>query len=144
MALNWSVKKCVNWQEIAGEDAPQSEANTTESVVFATMSIMMNTITEANWEEFYARLVMLEGVFGPQRYRYTEAEGKVDLFFQPEEIHRRIGLSTNANTETKAGFEKRMIREMRDTAERRLRAFKNTLPEPTEAPTPVLRDEVKS
>lgn len=141
MALNWSVKKCVNWQEIAGEDAPQSEANTTESVVFATMSIMMNTITEANWEEFYARLVMLEDVFGPQRYRYTEAEGKVDLFFKPEEIHRRIGLTTNANVQTKAGFEKHIIREMRDTADRRIREFKRNNPEafaPKE--TPVLRD----
>ena len=80
-----------------------------DSLVWLTMGIGMNEITEANAREFYARASFYEKVNGPYRFHIDpETNQRVNDYFTVEDIVRAIGLKTNASLMTKAKFYKHM------------------------------------
>jgi hypothetical protein len=101
MPLTWDMTSVNNWSELK-EGAEWSK---TEALIFSTMTIGMNTITDTNANEFYARIKILEGVIGS--FVYVDGD---DYFFTPADIQRRIGLHTNGSSDTRTKFLGRMLR----------------------------------
>ena len=77
---------------------------TTHTLIFATMSVCMGSITEKNAEEFFRRLseVESEGAFR------KSVDG--DVPFTLEEVQAHIGLSTNVSTLNKREWNARQKR----------------------------------
>jgi len=101
MPLTWDITKVIDFVDI--NDG--FESIKTQGLVFATMAIGMNTITDANAGEFYTRIKMLEGVNGHLVVGPENEDGSSRYYFYtPADIQRRIGLHTNANTYTKTKF----------------------------------------
>ena len=103
MPLTWDMTSVDNWSELK-EGAEWSK---TEALIFATMSIGMNHITDTNANEFYARVKILEGALGSIVY----IDGD-DYFFTVADIKRRIGLHTNGSTESKTKWLTRMAKNL--------------------------------
>jgi hypothetical protein len=113
MSLDWSVRDVANHKEIM--DGPEWVA--TEMLIFVTIPIGVNRITEDNAEEVFRRVAIWEEVAGAMRFR-----GDEKVMFTPEEINRRIGLSTNASTRTKADFRKLCWKQLEERAYGRWRS----------------------
>jgi hypothetical protein len=63
----------------------------TESIIFYTMSCGIGRITEENAAEFYARMSLLEAMYGvPETHRLTAAD-----------VRQHIGLATNVSDTTR-------------------------------------------
>ena len=97
MSLNYDLSIIPDWQELlddSGHTKPMTEA-----VIFLTLFVGMNEITEKNVVEFACRVhlfetcgdPLLKGPNGPLRLTLAD-------------IQRHIGLRTNANTLTRARF----------------------------------------
>ena len=79
----------------------------TETLIFATVSVGMGSITEDNWKEFYSRCVILEiGCYKNQIPVDTMEPVWEWEKVSPEDIYRHIGLATNATKMTKTQFAK--------------------------------------
>jgi len=78
---------------------------TTQSLIFASISVGLGEITRRNAEEFYRRLNMLETSDGAYRQvrKGTEIE---PLLFTPEEVRDHVGLRVNVTDMTKAKWER--------------------------------------
>lgn len=91
------------WYE-SKDDATMLErmSVTTQTLIFATMSVGLGSITEKNAEEFYRRLAWVErdGAFR------RSSEG--DVPFTLEDVKAHIGMTTNVSDETKSKWNKRM------------------------------------
>jgi hypothetical protein len=101
MALHWNVSACA-------ESARSEEGWTlTNALIWATMFIGINRITEKNVEEFYGRLSTYEQLFSPLTYIACgdHAEKNYTTF---DQLKARIGLSTNATTLTRVKFVKNL------------------------------------
>ena len=118
MPLNWNVSQCADWEELVCEskpsamggsvyvdgstDAQRNEDRITTHLVFMTMAVEMNQITEENFEEFYRRAAMAEETGDAcVRLCVRTGDGEDDFDFPSvpvtlEMVKRRIGLSTNA------------------------------------------------
>jgi hypothetical protein len=94
MALNWDASKVEGWKEKAGSVA--------DMVIWMTMFVGINQITEKNYEEFYSRAALLEKLFGASLLKGGEPRPMT-----LEDIKAYIGLSTNASTLTRIQFNKR-------------------------------------
>ena len=101
MALSWSIAECDNYKELL----EGSEWRKTDSLIWITLIIGMNEITEANKVEFYTRVKMYEGVSGA-----ITSLGGEDYFITPADITRRVGLTTNASRESFSGWTRRVLR----------------------------------
>lgn len=87
MALNWSIEECNNWQTLKSNE----QWPFTNQLIWATLAIDMNEITETNAAEFYARVKVIELCSGG--LIYTD-NGTIPIIYQ--HITDRIGLHTNA------------------------------------------------
>jgi hypothetical protein len=105
MPLTWDITEVVDFVDIK-EGAEWSK---TEALIFSTMSIGMNTITDTNANEFYARVKVLEGSIGSFVSVIVDGEF-TDYYFTPADIQRRIGLHTNGSSDTRTKFLGRMLR----------------------------------
>ena len=83
----------------------------TNALIWGTMSVAMNEITEDNWEEFYTRCYMIETIHGS----WLSFKNKRRPI-TPEDVKSHIGLQTNANTLTKAKFKVDIDRRLRFAA----------------------------
>ncbi|MAH47417.1 hypothetical protein CMI37_16455 [Candidatus Pacearchaeota archaeon] len=70
----------------------------TNCLIWATMSIDMGRITEDNWQEFFARIALVERCSGSFMQEEAEDGKWVGRTFTPEEIRAHIGLRTNVST----------------------------------------------
>lgn len=112
MSLNWDCTKVRDKQEVLeGEEWLKTNA-----IILATMAIDMGQITEKNTDEFYSRYKALEFVVGG-----TLAEG---VTVTRADISRRVGLSTNVATKTRAQYVKRVGEMVLRDVERRAREEK--------------------
>ena len=124
MSLDFNISQVEDHEEVAvihHYEKPEHtteqirESWKTEAIVFLTIAIGINQITQANHKEFAARIIMWEEVngsylrLGGESYRLTY-----------EDVERRIGLSTNASTKTKTQFDKALMETLRTWAESRV------------------------
>lgn len=101
MALHWNVSAC------AEQATTQEGWILTNALIWATMFIGINRITEKNVNEFYARLATYEDLFTPLLYR--SKDGKPEhVKTSYADLRLRIGLSTNASTLTRKQFVKNL------------------------------------
>lgn len=113
MSLDWSVERMKNFNVLTTLVIPAFETYEgerkwlplTEALIWATMHVGINGITEDNWKEFYYRLHMWEGTIGPSLRLYDTAKPR---FITPLEVYAHIGLSTNASNLTRAQFVKKL------------------------------------
>lgn len=118
MALHWNVSACA-------EQATTKEGWVlTEALIWSTIFIGINKITEKNVEEFYGRLATYEQMFSPLTYRASgdHAEKNYTTY---AELRHRIGLSTNASAKTRKQFLKNLTMLMSDQLERNIRDLRS-------------------
>lgn len=102
MALRWDITKCADPDALLSEE----RRDTTDAIIWATMFTGIGTITEANVDEFWARLVI---------GGYWQG----DKPMPPGVLRQYIGLTTNVfPTETRAKWLKRQMGGRLDTAAR--------------------------
>ena len=87
MALNWSIENCNNWKSLKSDE----QWPFTNQLIWVTLAIDMNEITDKNATDFYARLKVIE--FCNDGLLRTE-QGEIPFTFQ--HVTDRIGLHTNA------------------------------------------------
>ena len=71
------------------------------SLIWITMSIGMNSITEKNWEDFYTRMKLL-GV--DRNLLRRDEDGNYTIPISAQDVRDHIGLHTNASSKTKTQF----------------------------------------
>jgi hypothetical protein len=102
MALTWDATKVEGFDSLTHD-----ESVTRDSLVFMTMAVGMNSITEDNARTFFSRLSIWEKVNGCGRYKFDEdTQSHSDWFFSFDEVKRFVGLRTNATPKTQAAFNK--------------------------------------
>jgi hypothetical protein len=102
------VKNCTDWELLV----EGNEYAATEVLIFALgMLNVGGKVTEKNAPEIFARLAAYEEHEGALRNGVGDDGVRVDVRFTPEEIQRRIGLSTNwgSRTESRAVWVKRVL-----------------------------------
>lgn len=75
----------------------------TNQLIWGTMIIGMGQITKKNWEEFYWRIHFYEKTLGTFLNHYVD-DKPTSYYITPKDIHNHIGMSTNADTITKAKY----------------------------------------
>jgi|TARA_B100000900_G_C20240030_1_gene577498 hypothetical protein len=98
MALNYDLTK------VAADYKDDAVWPTTNALIWGTMSVGLNSITEKNWKEFYTRCYMIELIHGA--WRYNDKGDPIRI--QPEEVKEHIGLHTNATNYSNAQFKKQI------------------------------------
>lgn len=96
MPLNWSIAKVQDWKELAEDDMQRV---ITDAIVWHTLGIDMGEITEANWPEVAARIRFNEKLIGAMCTHQGE-----EYYITPEDVKRRIGLSTNVITKGRGAW----------------------------------------
>lgn len=101
MSLDWSAKGVENW------DAINTDENWAwiECVIFDTMAVGINSITEANYKEFRRRQFMARAAMG---YSHKELKELTETLSE-EFLHSLVGLTTNASSLTITAFNKKLI-----------------------------------
>ena len=117
MSLNWTIEQVRNWQEVRKNVVLN---NAVDSMIWMTMAIGINEITDENREEVYLRIKLMEGAKGlsysyskDQLRKYpdiakhvktaTRMDGQFSAFSQ-EVINRLVGLKTNASIMSREKF----------------------------------------
>lgn len=110
MSLDWSIARVKNWEEVRIGSGP--EGTKTNALIWAMLTIGMSGITEKNANEVFLRInacQKLDGVFF-----HIVNDGKlIDTLFTKEDINRRIGLTTNANTVSDRAWWARVMKKLR-------------------------------
>jgi len=100
MALNWDITKC--------DESVKSDENwpLTEYLIWGTIGVGINTITEDNAKLFFERLNLFDRVLTPAGpIMTTDDDGELTYrHVTLDEVKARIGLKTNASPLTKAKF----------------------------------------
>lgn len=99
MALNFDLTKVKDLKAV------KDDWQKTEVLIWATMSVGIDTITEKNATEFYKRLHLAEVLNGS----WLSEKGK-PLYITEDEVKARIGLSTNASRFSRTELHKRQLR----------------------------------
>tara|TARA_R110001583_G_scaffold36911_2_gene121065 strand:+ start:292 stop:687 length:396 start_codon:yes stop_codon:yes gene_type:complete len=71
------------------------------SLIWITMSIGINSITEKTWKDFYTRMKLL-GV--DRNLLRRDEDGNYTIPISAEDVRDHIGLHTNASSKTKTQF----------------------------------------
>ena len=107
MALNWDLNKVQDWKQLFHEKDEFENSKMKfvhERILMHTMAVGMRTITEKNWEQFYARVQMWEKIWGAGYY----SDDMRPIYTKEEDVKRMIGLWTNAGEFSKTEFLKRL------------------------------------
>jgi hypothetical protein len=118
MALSWELSDVENYKELCfvEKEGKRKMSYMTETLLYMTMFIGMGEISKKNWQEFYLRTHMHEQAFGA----FFRGDNGASLYITPKDIKDHIGLKTNASSMTKAAFNNKLIRYLRETSEKRL------------------------
>lgn len=110
MSLNWSVSKVKDWETVcritATEDWPDDGIkkgdllwrNTTTALAWHLLNIGVAEITEDNAPEVYARITLLERLYG---------SSILDRPINLDDVNMHVGLFANVKTESRTTFTRR-------------------------------------
>ena len=100
MSLDWHVEDVDNYKErcwVKREDGEYVLSPMTNNLIWSARRIGMNGITEKNWKEFYARMLL---------------DPCIQLKpCQPEDVKAHIGLSTNVSSVSRTKWLKALMEE---------------------------------
>jgi hypothetical protein len=104
MSLNFDLKKIEDYETVC-YDGDGNIKPVTNSLLWATMTLDMGQITEANAGEFYARLILWTKLVGAF---YMKQDGTA-IEVTAEDVVAHIGLTTNVITRTRPQWYARQI-----------------------------------
>lgn len=109
MPFTWNAETVPEDVRTVEVDGKKKLNPITQTLVYATISIGMPRITTSTAPEFYSRVRMYERLLGAGTWQAADdsepgAPWPQPLFITPLDVRNHIGLSTNANTMTKARF----------------------------------------
>lgn len=110
MSLDWRVNGIDNWKEKCYKDYDHENGKAgimeheTEQLIFITMIVGINEITEDNYKNFHSRLKMYEDLFGNFISLKDEETGQFSRALTEDVIKDHIGLWTNATRLTGRAF----------------------------------------
>jgi hypothetical protein len=102
MSLNWDLSKIKNVDDILTDE----ESAINDALIYATMFIGMNEITEQNVDKFFTRLAFYQKAIGSLLIHLKDGE-IVGRPIEYNEVVRRIGLHTNASNLSDSAFQKK-------------------------------------
>jgi len=114
MALNWDLGNIENFKSVCRND-DESLREETELLIFYTMHLGINSITESNVKKFTLRFRMFEVLHGMSKWRNVNGE-RINAISDTL-IKNHIGLKTNASSLSDAQFNKNMLRQLVREAE---------------------------
>lgn len=92
MSLNFDFSKIANFETLTKHPAdPDRYHPVTDKLIWHCLSVSLRSITEANAEEFYWRVRLLQRLDGPE----LQWNDDVSAFITLQDIRDHIGLSTN-------------------------------------------------
>jgi len=112
MALHWDLSGIKDYKSVCWCDVPEKEkadgdevqlTSVTNVLIWLTMIVGLNRITEKNAAMFYARIRVWEMLYGAM-------QNSGDLI-SPTNVRDHIGLKTNACDYSDAAFRKRALSE---------------------------------
>jgi hypothetical protein len=107
MSLNWSVERVSGMDEVCFEiadyDAPMRGIAkgdrvlkpVTEALIWATLTVGMGSISQANHEQFFGRLEIVQKTKGPRLF--LGGPDHKPYFITLADVRAHIGLSTNVS-----------------------------------------------
>lgn len=101
MSLVWDCKNVVGFEKLSQDK--------TTTLVFATMEVGMNAITEKNYLEFWRRMKILRQI----KNMYLE--------MTLDDVYMHIGLGTNADNERPGQFLKKVMADFDDNLKHYIR-----------------------
>src|SRR6266851_6278401 len=125
MALHWSIERVTDWQQLVEND---EQREITEAIVWPALVYDLSGVTEKNIDEWLFRQEFARRV--DDFYPITRPRSQVhkrDLFTRAE-LERRIGLSTNVTTTSRAAFQKKLIEKVASDVDRVIRAERPQYP----------------
>lgn len=115
MSLDWNLGKIDNFKEKCYND--DSLNPMTEALIFSTMIVGLNEISEKNVDEFYFRIALFESLFTTM-LKTWENDEPVSVFIERDDIVNHIGLWTNASSMTNAQYRKHVLNEFEVSLQR--------------------------
>lgn len=104
MSLNYELGAIENWETVCKIDGKDDNGKSirkmnpvTNGLIWATMGIGIGKITAENWQEFYARIRILDRLMlSTSLQERNEKTGEFEPRpFTAEEVKAHIGLTTN-------------------------------------------------
>lgn len=84
------------------------DRGTRDTVIMASMLLGLSELTLKNIDEWELRVRSYQKMFGPLMVERTE-HGVLDVKLTREHLEPMVGMTTNAGTETRAKWAKRMV-----------------------------------
>lgn len=131
MALTWSVRNIKNADDVCWSTATKNNVNygrvrgeeylhpITDSLIWATMALGLNEITESNVDEWEARYALAYATrwLGPLSVWNGQPVGPngenahcfTERYITRADLEQHIGLYTNANVESASAWRKRVV-----------------------------------
>ena len=105
MSLNYELGKIKDFKDVCYEaekkDGTADMKPTCHTLIFLMMAIGINEITEANAQQVFNRISLLERNSKGGAFRKRD---RLDVYFTLDEVETYIGLYTNAGRSTLAEF----------------------------------------
>lgn len=102
MSLNWDISKVKDWKK---KNKSKRQRTIREALIWGTLVVGLNSITEKNYKRFYARLTAFEHLHGA-----FLMGSKKPYYITLEDVQNWIGLWTNAGTFSASKFESNLIK----------------------------------
>lgn len=116
MSLDWKLNKIDNWEDKCYIDYDHENdecgkmKTETNQLIWITMIVGINEITEDNYQTFHSRLKMYEDLFGNFITNMDESNGRRYRALTEDVVKDHIGLWTNATRHSRQEF----LRHIRD------------------------------
>ncbi len=123
MSLNWDIRECT------ADTEDEGQWQLCNSLIWLTMTVDLNEITEENLEEWRFRLAIVDILINDGRSRLE--------IFTPAVLRSFIGLNTNANNVTRNKWMTRMKRALIQDGKNAVRRHDNVLLPADEVAIPV-------
>jgi len=108
MALNYALTSIKNFKDLCFKASPEEGVKAkTQKLIWMTLIIKMDEITEKNYLEFYGRMMTSSAV-------YSTDDG-ITL----DDVRAHIGLKTNTNVRTNSSFYSSLMKEEKSQQLRR-------------------------
>lgn len=124
MALNFQLGDVAEHEELLKPDGKPDVV--TEVIIFSTMYLGINAITEATAEKFAVRTEAWQMAFGPLASQWA-GDKWTPRPITLQDVRRHIGLRTNASQLTDAAFRKHLAETLLRDAETTVLRDKATL-----------------
>lgn len=106
MGLSYDLTGITDWENLYRDNVAKTNA-----MLFGTMIVGVNKITDENWHDFYARVSIWESAYGS-----LVLSESGDDNIKPSDVKKFIGLTTNAETMTLTQFKNHFFSEVYNEA----------------------------